>query len=714
MFGRRKDTPDEPAAEPSAPEETGPATHIMPTQVRTAPAPIVHKRLGELLLDEKLVNQRQLDEAMQIQQEEGGFIGQILVRLGYVSQNAVASCLVKQCRIPHLSLLDYDISVDVLNLIPRDVCLKYNLLPIDKLGRILTVAMVDPLDLDALEAIRAVCPDLRIKPILCNWEHFELVSNRVFSKTKKADGGPSVSMQSLGLSSGAAAKPKSSTADTAPQTPQPIPDAGLRTPTPIPEAPGPILTQAGPADAASRGDIAAAIRDSMRDAISSMADELRRPAPGNAPLTADGLSQLIRDSVGGSMQEALAQVVVMARANAAQEKSMGGPALDQLAEVIRDSVGGAVQEAMAAMIVQMRAMGGSKNTAEGEPSQGAIVAAFREVQAETTARMTEALRSMNETLAARDSQITRLAEAALQSAQQSAQLLEPGVVKENVLQDLQAVRRERHASVAPFGRHMSGEHVSESDEQVRTALESEHPQESMVFDNFFPGGVNAFTFKLAQAVAAQPGAEYNPFFLYGNVGTGKTHLISAIGNAILSGNSGQKRVGYVSASHFARRVTEAMQDTALDLFRENYCHWDVLILDDIQFMGGRVEAQEEFFHIFNVLHQQGRQIIIASDKAPDRLGLLEQRLVSRFASGIVAELKAPEWDTRMQILRHQATQTKVPEEILSLIAMRVPNDIRKMTGSLKKIVAFAHLVGQEMSCEMADEILSHLSVGNAA
>lgn len=713
MFGRRKDTPDEPAAEPSAPEGVSAHPRITPTQVRTEPAPVVHKRLGELLLDEKLVTQRQLDEAMEIQQRDGGFMGQILVKLGYVSQNAVASCLVKQCRIPHLSLLDYDISADVLNLIPRDICLKYNLLPIDKLGRILTVAMVDPLDLDALEAIRAVCPDLRIKPILCNWEHFELVSNKVFSK-KKADGGPSVSMQSLGLSSGAAAKPKSSAPETASQTPQAVPDAGLRTPTPIPEVPGPSLSQAGPAPVASRDDIAAAIRDSMREAISTLTDDLRRPASGNVPLTAEGLSQLIRDSIGGSMQEALAQVVVMARANAAQEKPMAGAALDQLAEAIRDSVGGAVQEAMAAMIVQMRAMGGSKNAADGEPSQGAIVTAFREVQAETIARMTDALHSMNETLAARESQITRLAEAALQSAQQSAQLLEPGVVKENVLQDLHNARRERHASVAPFGRHASSDRLSESDEQVRSALESEHPLESMSFDNFFPGAVNAFTFKLAQAVAAQPGAEYNPFFLYGNVGTGKTHLISAIGNAILSGNSGQKRVGYVSASHFARRVTEAMQDTALDLFRENYCHWDVLILDDIQFMGGRVEAQEEFFHIFNVLHQQGRQIIIASDKAPDRLGLLEQRLVSRFASGIVAELKAPEWDTRMQILRHQATQSKVPEEILSLIAMRVPNDIRKMTGSLKKIVAFAHLVGQEMSCEMADEILSHLSVGNAA
>jgi len=151
-------------------------------------------------------------------------------------------------------------------------------------------------------------------------------------------------------------------------------------------------------------------------------------------------------------------------------------------------------------------------------------------------------------------------------------------------------------------------------------------------------------------------------------------------------------------------------------FAENYCHWDVLILDDIQFLGGRVEAQEEFFHIFNVLRQEGRQIIIASDKAPDRLGLLEKRLISRFASGIVAALKAPEWETRMQILRHWVAEAKiaVPDEILSLIAMRVPNDIRKMTGSLRKVVAFAKLVGSSISCELAGEILNHLGVDEAA
>src|SRR5205085_10583959 len=131
------------------------------------------------------------------------------------------------------------------------------------------------------------------------------------------------------------------------------------------------------------------------------------------------------------------------------------------------------------------------------------------------------------------------------------------------------------------------------------------PLETLTFENFFPGNSNAFTYKLTQAVAAHPAQDYNPFFLYGHVGIGKTHLISAMGNAILSANP-QARVGYVSASHFSRRVMEAAAEGALGDFRENYSHWDVLILDDIQFLGGRVEAQEEFFHIFNVVYQQGR------------------------------------------------------------------------------------------------------------
>jgi chromosomal replication initiator protein len=325
----------------------------------------------------------------------------------------------------------------------------------------------------------------------------------------------------------------------------------------------------------------------------------------------------------------------------------------------------------------------------------------------------EAVRSVQES---QSEQLRQVTEAAMQSVQQAAHLIEAAAVSEGNRRDLTS-RKNRHRSVTPFGRAAASREVGENEEdaQVQDAMESEKPIESFTFDRFYPGNANAFTYKISQAVANAPGVDYNPLFLFGDVGVGKTHLISAMGNAVLNKHP-EYRVGYVSASHFARRLVLATEDQALEEFRENYSHWDMLILDDIQFLGGRIEAQEEFFHIFNVLRQQGRQIIIASDKAPDRLGLLEQRLVSRFASGIVAQLKAPEWEVRMEILRSHARESgkKIPEEILSLIAMRVPHDIRKMTGSLGKLVAFANLVGQDMSCELADEILSHLGADEAA
>jgi len=348
--------------------------------------------------------------------------------------------------------------------------------------------------------------------------------------------------------------------------------------------------------------------------------------------------------------------------------------------------------------------------------------AAREAQQAEMARLAEmTLQSITNARESQDSQqaqLAQIAEASMQSVRQTTELIEKHIVNESNRRDLLRGRRARHASVAPFGGGGSETPASpealEADNRLLDALDSETPLEALTFENFFPGSINEFTYKVSQAVAALPGGEYNPFFLYGHVGTGKTHLVSAIGNAILSGNGKnggpRPRVGYVSASHFARRLADAILENAQDVFRENFSHWDALILDDIQFLGGRVEAQEEFFHIFNALHQQGRQIIIVADKAPDRLGLLEQRLVSRFASGIVAELKAPEWDTRMQILRHRVEQNGVvvPEEILSLIAMRVPGDVRKMTGSLRKVAAFAKLIGKNISVEMAQEILSHL------
>ncbi|MBI3118619.1 MAG: ATP-binding protein [Candidatus Hydrogenedentes bacterium] len=570
---------------------------MAPTQLRTAPAPAIHKRLGDLLLEGRVITPEQLDVAIRLQKERGGFLGQVLVQEGFVTQNQVASCLVKQCKIPHLSLMDYDISNEVLLLIPEEVCLKYRLLPIDKLGRILTVAMVDPLDLDALEQVRRLCPELRIKPILCNWEHFQLVSQKIFGQGKSSEGQQVMTASSLGLREPAA------------KTAAP----------PRPAAAQPVEAHHGASDAM---DVA------LQDALSAMAQQQQPARPAAPSFSVEAMTVAMRET----LREAL-------DANQRHQREQ-------------------------------------------------------------------------------ESKLSEIAEAILHNVQQSRHLVETSVVQEGVRRDLSSAAPNRHASVVPFqswkgGKIPAAEAVESREEDARAmeALYSEQPLETLTFANFFPGAANAFTYSLGQAVAEHPGRDYNPFFLYGHVGIGKTHLISAIGNAILEKHPAQ-RVGYVSASHFSRRVQEAAREGALELFRENYFHWDVLILDDIQFLGGRVEAQEECFHIFNMLYQQGRQIIIASDKAPDRLGLLEQRLISRFDSGIVAELKAPEWETRMQILRHHletnAGALRISDEVLSLIAMRVSNDVRKMTGAFRKVTAYAKLVGQEISLEMAAEIIKHL------
>ncbi|HNT87375.1 MAG TPA: chromosomal replication initiator protein DnaA, partial [Candidatus Hydrogenedentes bacterium] len=403
-------------------------------------------------------------------------------------------------------------------------------------------------------------------------------------------------------------------------------------------------------------------------------------------------------------QEALAGLadrLQAAPAAAAQPQADAGGS--GISEAIRESITTAMEDAIATLMVQLRAMAGRRDGEGGGQIPAELAQAVRE--------------GVLEAQAAQGERLNQIAESMLASVRQVSQLVEASAVASGNAHELAASGPRKYLSVTPFGRGGEGpaEEYAEADAQVVEAMESERPVEMFTFETFFPGKANVFTHQVGLAVAEHPGGEYNPFFLYGDVGVGKTHLISAIGNAVLRGNP-KARVGYVSASRFSRRLSDAMRTNALDAFRENYCHWDMLILDDIQFLGGRVEAQEEFFHIFNVLRQQHRQIIIASDKAPDRLGLLEQRLVSRFASGIVAQLKAPEWETRMEILRHAAQEAgaPVPEAVLSLISMRVQNDVRKMTGALRKVVAFAKLVGQEMTCELAEEILSHLGVEVAA
>lgn len=655
MLGRRKEIAESPAVPPG---DSRPVDHhFAPTEVRSAPALQVHKRLGDLLMEERLITPEQLKAAIAIQHAKGGFLGQVLVQEGFVTQNQVASCLVKQCKIPHLSLLDYEISPAVMSLVPQGICEKYRLLPIDKLGRILTLAMVDPLDLDALEEVRQICPELRIKPILCNWEHFQTVYQRAYGTDKNKEGQQVMTAKSLGLSERPAEKaplPKPAPAASPPSTP-----------------PGNTIEQV------------------VQQAIAAARQE--ETVSTSPAMTSEEVSAAVRTG----MQEF---------------RSWPAPAAPKGAPVDSEAIAVVMRETLQEFLETSR-----KPPPEASPgiTQENVARVLRESLRDTLAESQRHQRDQEDRLA-------RIAESILLSVQQNHQLMEQRVVQEGVRRDLSDAGTGRKASVVPFQRYRDGRlpgeeslERQEGDTRLIEALYSEEPLETLTFDNFFPGAANDFTFRLGKAVADQPGQDYNPFFLYGHVGIGKTHLINAMGNSILAQHPAH-RVGYISASHFSRRVQEATQERTLDDFRENFSHWDVLILDDIQFLGGRVEAQEEFFHIFNVLHQQSRQIIIASDKPPDRLGLLEQRLISRFAGGIVAELKAPEWETRTKILRHRLTQLEnplpIPDEVLSLVAMRVPNDIRKMTGALRKIIAYARLAGQEISLEMAGEILKHLNL----
>ncbi|MBW7865394.1 MAG: ATP-binding protein [Candidatus Hydrogenedentes bacterium] len=728
-----------------------------------------------MLLDDDLITREQLAKALSVKAEKGGYLGQILVELGHITQDTLTTCLVTQCKIPHLSLLDYKINRQVTTLLPEEVCIRLNLLPIDKLGRILTVAMVNPLDAEALEEIQRLCPELRIKPILCDWNHFRIVSERFFGNTQRLAMAPKTEEIEPAK---AAPPPKGEGAPELSHEPPPAemagkiesPEMGVSDDLP---AALPVDTPAeNGADKGVNGvdttlAIAETLRGVMESSLRDLARELRdgimesrspaMPPPPDFGELARSIQEAVgmavsgafsgisaelrslmepripesgaketpgpeawieaaREGVASAMRDALQQMGrdLGAALETRREAQPPSPDWDAMARIINEGVAGAVEESMAAMTVQLKMVLASSGEEERRVAERQT--------SELAERLGEAIAGTREGEAGRQAQLERIAEAAMQSVRQTAELVESHLVAENNRRDLMRGRRARHASVTPFGAVSgadpdAGTRSDESDAVILDALLSETPLESLTFDGFFPGNANAFTFKVCRAVADAPGGEYNPLFLYGSVGTGKTHLISAVGNHILAGGGTlSPRVGYVSASHFAHRLGEAAAENALDVFREHYCHWDVLILDDIQFLGGRVEAQEEFFHIFNALHQKGRQIIIAADKAPDRLGLLEQRLVSRFASGIVAELKAPEWETRMQILRHQPPGggAPVPEEILSLIAMRVPGDVRKMTGALRKITAFAKLIGKDITVETAQEILSHLGVGEAA
>jgi chromosomal replication initiator protein len=227
------------------------------------------------------------------------------------------------------------------------------------------------------------------------------------------------------------------------------------------------------------------------------------------------------------------------------------------------------------------------------------------------------------------------------------------------------------------------------------------------FENFVVGANSRLAHAAALAVAERPARAYNPLFLYGGVGLGKTHLLHAIGNSC---HSRGLNVLYVSSEEFTNDMINAIRTHTTQAFREKYRSADVLLIDDIQFIAGKEGTQEEFFHTFNTLHSQDKQIIVSSDRPPKSMVTLEERLRSRFEWGLIADIQMPDIETRQAILRYKAEKIgcNVPNEILDMIARRVQSNIRELEGALNRIIAFADLSGVPLSLQLAEMALADL------
>lgn len=277
--------------------------------------------------------------------------------------------------------------------------------------------------------------------------------------------------------------------------------------------------------------------------------------------------------------------------------------------------------------------------------------------------------------------------------------------------EAQRAEQAKEAAGAPQPR-ARGVHVVQTGDVAPGAVYSElvlNPK--YTFDNFVVGPCNRFAHAAAAGAAESPGKTYNPFFLHGSVGLGKTHLLQSMCASILSRNP-QARILYLSCESFVNHFIDALEKSDLQRFRDKYRNVDVLVVDDIHLLANKERTQEEFFHTFNTLYQAGKQIVLSSDSPPKDIPTLQDRLVSRFKWGLVVEIEPPCYETRMAILKRKSRDKgrEFPDDVARLLAERIESNIRELEGAVTRVLAHASLVGAPISVETAREALREVFV----
>jgi len=276
------------------------------------------------------------------------------------------------------------------------------------------------------------------------------------------------------------------------------------------------------------------------------------------------------------------------------------------------------------------------------------------------------------------------------------------------------------SEIFPNKINLEYKYVQDLDTILKTKMDTELPEEINVnvqtefnpkytFDSFVEGASNRFAKAACLAAANNPGKEYNPIFIYGGVGLGKTHLLHAIGNKMISNNP-KLRICYISSEKFINEFIESLKSDTAKNFRNKFRTLDCLLLDDIQFLIDKERSQEEFFYTFNALFDSQKQIIITSDRPPKELSNIQERLINRFEWGVVADVKIPELETRIAILRKKIETEKifVPDDVILFLASRIKTNIRELEGSLIRIFAFSNLTGTPLTVDVAKEILNDI------